>query len=105
MRQADYEYLAEHRGWPGEYGAGYVPPELGPYLPEGFSFNRGRYQLDWEHWILPSGLPSSPDTRAILGVSILTEDSALGAALEDLIGSAFSHFSLAGSYTFVLETQ
>ena len=88
-----------------ELSKGQVPPDLVPYLPDGFSFKRGRYQLDWENWPLPSGLPSSPGTRAILGVSVVTEDRALGLALEDFITPSAAHFALAGSYTFVLATQ
>jgi prepilin-type N-terminal cleavage/methylation domain-containing protein len=105
VRQAVFEYLAENHSWPPEFGTGQVPPGLTPHLPEGFTFQRGRYQLDWEHLMLPSGLPSHPDARAILGVSIVTEDRALGAALEEILGSTSTHFSLGGSYTFVLETQ
>jgi prepilin-type N-terminal cleavage/methylation domain-containing protein len=98
-------FQADHNRWPEEYGAGQVPPDLVEHLPPGFSFQKGRYQLDWENLSLPSGIPGNPDARAILGVSIVTQDRALGAALEELLGSSRAHFSLAGSYTFVLETQ
>lgn len=104
VRQAVFEYQAENHGWPQDFGPGLVPPELADYL-EGFSFNRGRYQLDWENWALPSGLPSNPDARTILGITIVTQDRALGAALQELLGSTSAHFSLAGNYTFILETR
>lgn len=104
VRQAVFEYQAENNGWPQDFGPGLVPPELADYL-EGFSFNRGRYQLDWENWALPSGLPSNPDARTILGITIVTQDRALGAALQELLGSTSAHFSLAGNYTFILETR
>ena len=105
VQTAAANYQADHNGWPREFGAGQIPPELIPYLPDGFSFHRGRYRLDWENWSLPSGLPSNPDARTILGLSILTEDRALGAAIEALLGNNPAHFSLAGNYTFILETQ
>ena len=105
VRQAAFEYMTEHNDWPQDFGAGQVPPELTDYLPPGFSFNRSRYQLDWEHWAIPSGLPSQPDLRAILGLSIVTEDRALGAALEGLLGSSRANFSLGSSYTFIVETR
>ena len=104
VRQAVFEYQVENHGWPQDFGPGQVPPELAPYL-DGFSFNRGRYQLDWENWVLPSGLPSNPDARIILGITIVTQDRALGSALEELLGSTSAHFSLAGNYTFILETR
>jgi len=105
VRHAAAEYMTEHNDWPQDLGAGQVPPELTSYLPPGFSFGRGRYQLDWEHWVIPSGLPSNPDIRAILGLSVVTEDRALGAAVEGLLGSGRANFSLGPSYTFIVETQ
>jgi len=105
VRVAAINYQADHNAWPRDFGPGQIPPELASYLPDGFSFYRGRYRLDWENWVLPSGLPSNPDARAILGVSIVTEDRALGAALEALLGNNSANFSMAGSYTFILETQ
>jgi prepilin-type N-terminal cleavage/methylation domain-containing protein len=105
VRQAANVYMTEHNDWPQDLGAGQVPPELTAYLPPGFSFGRGRYQLDWEHWVIPSGLPGNPDLRAILGLSIVTEDRALGAALDGLLGSGRANFSLGPSYTFILETR
>ena len=105
VRHAAFEYMTDHNGWPQDFGAGQVPPELTSYLPPGFSFQRNRYQLDWENWAIPSGLPSHPELRAILGLSIVTEDRALGAALEGLLGSGRANFSLGPSYTFIVETR
>jgi len=105
VRQAVSAYQADNNRWPADFGPGQVPPGLAPYLPDGFSFKRGRYWLDWENWSLPSGLPSSPGTRAILGVSVVTEDRALGLVLGEFIGPSSAHFALAGSYTFILEAQ
>lgn len=105
VRHAAFGYLADHNGWPRDFAAGQVPPELVSYLPDGFSFLRGPYQLDWENWVLPQGLPSDPEARAILGISIVTQDRALGAALEEILGNNAAHFSLGRSYTFVIETQ
>ncbi len=47
----------ENEPWPDDTNAGVVPPELVDMLPANFSFDRERYQLDWEHWILPGGMP------------------------------------------------
>jgi prepilin-type N-terminal cleavage/methylation domain-containing protein len=104
VRQAVAEYQADHNSWPGDFGPGLVPPELAPYL-NGLPFNRGRYKLDWQNWALPNGLPNQPGARAILAVSVVTNDRALGAALEDLLGSNRNHFSLGDTYTFIIETD
>lgn len=105
VRQAAMEYLTDHNRWPQEMETGQVPPGLEPYLPDGYSFNRGFYRLDWENWPLPLGLPNHPDIQRVLGLTIVTRDPALGMALEELLGTNSPNFSLAGHYTFVLEIQ
>ncbi len=105
VREALEHYGSEHNGWPRDFGPGQVPPELAPYLQEGFSFNRGHYRLDLQNWSLPDGLPSQPDTRTMLGLSVVTDDTALGAALNELMGPEFPHFAVGGTYTFILDTR
>ena len=104
VRAALNEYQAEYHLWPEDFGPGRVPPALAPYL-DGLTFNRDRYQLDWQNWSLPAGLPGNPGARAVLAVSVLTEDRALGAALEELLGSTANHFSLGDTYTFIIQTD
>lgn len=105
VRQAAMEYLTQHNQWPRDFGTGQVPPGLEVYLPEGYSFNRGFYRLDWENWPLPQGLPSQPDVRRVLGLTVVTQEPGLGAALRELLGPSAPNFHLAGHYTFILETQ
>ena len=73
-------------------------------LPGGFSFERERYQLDWENWILPSGMPGYPSVRGLIGISITTSNRALGVALMDLIPNN-AKFELGETYTFIFATQ
>jgi len=102
IRVGVVNYNAETHGWPGDAGPGQVPPGLEPFL-EGVSFNRGYYQLDWEHWALPSGLPNHPGVGTVLAISLETENRALAAAVKDLLGSSRAHFSVGDSHTFVLD--
>lgn len=95
-------YASDHY-WPDDAWPGEVPPELVEELPDGFSFQRGAYELDWENWRLPDGLPRHPQTRVLLGVSVKTDDPDLGNAISDLVGDGRGHFTLDDSYTFVLE--
>ena len=104
LRTAVNEYQADHLGWPEDVGPGLVPIDLAPYL-DGLTFKRRLYQLDWQNWRLPSGLPGRPGARAILAVSVVTEDRALGVALEDLLGTTTNHFSVGDTYTFVLDSK
>ncbi len=105
VQEALEAFRSDHQDWPRDSGPGQVPPELVPHLQDGFSFNRGRYRLDFQSWEIPDGLPSRPGARALLGLSIITEDPLLGAALEEILGTEFPHFTLAGNYTFVLDTR
>ena len=93
----------ENLPWPPDADAGVVPPELRRQLPEGFSFERDRYQLDWENWVLPEGMPGDPTVRGLIGISITTSDRSLGLALLDLI-PVNAKFALGETYTFIFAT-
>lgn len=90
--------------FPPDVEAGIVPPALLRQLPQGFSFDRNRYQLDWENWTLPQGLPGDPTVRALVGVSITTSDRSLGLALMDVI-PVNAKFALDETYTFIFAIQ
>ncbi len=105
VKLAVFNYNAENLLWPEDVGPGIAPDVLAPYLPGSFDFDRGGYLLDWENWTLPGGLPNHPDTRVLLGISIVTSDAALGQAVVDLLGSAWAHYSLGETYTFVIESM
>ena len=103
VRVAALNYHAKYLSWPSDAYTGVVPQGLEEFLPEGFSFTRAGYKLDWENWLLPDGLPQDRSARAVLGVSIVTQDKELGAAVVSLLGSGRAHYTLGGSYTFVVE--
>lgn len=105
VRVAVLNYHADHLQWPQDGYAGQVPEGLGPYLPEGFTFQGMGYQLDWENWVLPAGLPQDPEARGILAVSVVTEDRELGEALADILGGGMAHYALGDAYTFVIERR
>ena len=94
----------ENLPWPPDADAGVVPPGLRRQLPPGFSFDRDRYQLDWENWILPEGMPGDPTVRALIGISITTSDRSLGLALMDMI-PLNAKFALGETYTFIFATR
>ena len=78
VRTAAANYHARSNRWPAEAPPGVVPPELLTDLPDGFTFERGEYQLDWEHWSLPDGIPPNSGPTTLIGVSIATADDLLG---------------------------
>ncbi|HTC25200.1 MAG TPA: type II secretion system protein [Gemmatimonadales bacterium] len=51
--------------WPADPGQGVVPPELTPYLGQGFSFVRPDYTLEFENFTPPGGGTSATYQVAI----------------------------------------
>jgi len=104
VEDAAIRFTVQNNPWPEDVVAGVVPPELRAGLPPGFTFERGRYQLDWENWALPGGMPGDSTVRGLIGISVTTPDRSLGLALMDMIPQS-AKFTLGDTYTFILATQ
>lgn len=102
IEHAAQEYLIDNNQPPPDAETGVVPTGLEDYL-EGFTFDKPAYQLDWENWVLPGGLPKHPETRVLLGVSISIDNPVLGNAIVRLVGLNRAHYTLGNKYTFILE--
>jgi len=102
IKLAAYAFHTENQQWPAESGPGVVPPELVPDLPEGFSFNRDEYSMDFENWQLPSGLPSNPGSRMLIALTITTTDSLLANIILLKLGHSTLHFTVGNTSTFAL---
>lgn len=102
VRVAALNYNAELHTWPSESGTGSIPPGMQEFLPQGFSFVQDGYQLDYENWSIPGGLPGDPGTRRLIGVSVVVPNEELGNALVELLGSAII-FSVGGTHTIVID--
>jgi prepilin-type N-terminal cleavage/methylation domain-containing protein len=99
VRLAAYNFEADHNNqWPPEEGPGVVPPEMIPYLPNGFSFVDTRYQLDWDNRS-PSLIPFQ------LAISMTTPDAALINALQQNLGTKSPYFFAGNRLTFILIDQ
>jgi prepilin-type N-terminal cleavage/methylation domain-containing protein len=99
VRLAAYSSWYEHGTWPGEVGAGTVPPGMVPYLPTGFSFSKSEYTLDWENFVPPSGGPTG---GMQLGVVLSSDNGRLMKTLQDNLGSKAPFFVVGGTLTFVI---
>ena len=104
VEEAATRLSVENQPWPADADAGVVPPELVDHLPPGFTFERGRYQLDWENWPLPGGIPGDPTVQRLIGISVTTSDRSVGLALMELI-PLNAKFTLGDTYTFIFATQ
>ncbi|MCG6988256.1 MAG: hypothetical protein LJF06_08755 [Gemmatimonadetes bacterium] len=103
VQAAVLDYHSRYGRWPRDSYTGQMPQGLAEFLPPGFSFKGAGYQLDWENWTLPDGLPQSPRPGTLQGISVVTPDRELGAAVMRLLGSAMAHYTLGDKYTFVIE--
>ena len=102
VRVAVLNYQADHLDWPAESAAGAIPTGLESYLPEGFTFSDSEYQLDFESWSLPDGLPGDPNTTTLIGVSVVVVDDELANAVSEFLGGAIV-FSVGNTHTVVID--
>jgi prepilin-type N-terminal cleavage/methylation domain-containing protein len=104
VRHAAQNFQADNLAWPPEAAVGAVPAGLALFLPENYSFVKSGYQLDYENWALPSGLPNDPSATRLIGISVTAEDPTLGNALLELLGTAVV-FSAGNTHTIVIEVS
>jgi len=104
VEQAVRNYQGSLHSWPSEAAPGAIPPGLEPYLPEGFTFTRDDFLLDWEAFQIPGGLPTDPETTRVLGVAIVTSNQELGKALVDVFGETM-WYVVGNSYTRIIESE
>lgn len=102
VKLATFAYHSVTRAWPAEQGSGIIPPELVAELPDGFSFVRPQYTLDFENWLLPDGTAAHPGRQMVMGLTITTTDSLLDFAIMGVLGSRTVHFSQGNAHTFLI---
>jgi prepilin-type N-terminal cleavage/methylation domain-containing protein len=99
IRLAGYGAWYETGTWPGDAGAGTVPAGLSPYLPNGFSFTKSEYTLDWENFVPPGGGPSG---GMQLGVVLTSGNQRLTQSLIRHLGSTAPFFVIGSNLTYVI---
>ena len=95
LRVAVLSYLADNNVWPPDASVGSMPAGLAPYLPEGYSFVKADYTLNYDNWAThsPYFIAVTAETNA---------DPVLGAAGVDLLGSnAWTNGSF--KFTWIIE--
>lgn len=102
IENAAENYIGDEHTFPDDASTGQMPPGLGEYMPDGFSWSREDYELDWENISVPGGLPGDPSTSRIVGVAVVTDNDELASALTDLFGEN-NWFVYGNSYVRILE--
>ena len=101
---ATVSYNANAHAWPGEAPSGVVPPELVPYLPDGFSFQGEGYELDFENIPLPLGLPYDPNVSQLIGASVTATDERLSNGIVEALGGRIIS-SVGNTHTVVIDAS
>lgn len=102
VKVATLSFNADRHSWPGEAAVGEIPTGLTDFLPEGYGFVREGYQLDYENWPMPSGLPGDPSASLMIGVSVNIDDVELSNALYEFMGSSIL-FTVGTKHTILID--
>lgn len=98
IRVAAYSYEADHQNqWPAETPAGVMPPELGPYLGGGVTWNNPDFTLDWENRISGGG-----GSGFQLGVTVASSDTVLMRKLIQILGRNAPFYVVNNTLTYIL---
>jgi len=88
--------------WPDDCSSGTTPPELGSFLPAGFTFAREDYQLDWEHWVLAESPSMDAAHDDFAGITVVTHDPRLAAIVAAELREGEVRFTLGNRTTLVV---
>ena len=90
VRLAALNYYSETSDWPPESGPGQVPSELARFLPDGWQFNTGSYELDWDN------------LGGVVGVTVRSARSGLIAKLTQRFVRGNPFVDLGGDVMYVI---
>lgn len=102
VRVAALNYNADENRWPTDAAVGAIPPGLVEYLPTGFTFEGNGYELKYENFSLPGGLPGDPGTTQLIAVSVIADVPELSNAVIELLGGSLV-FSVGSKHTIIID--
>jgi prepilin-type N-terminal cleavage/methylation domain-containing protein len=99
IRLSAYTKFYDTGQWPSAPGPGVMPPELAPYLGQGFRFQRPEYTLEFQNLVPPGG-GTTPTYQ--VGLRLTTTDQNLMNTLVQTVGNRSPYFVLGNSLVVVL---
>ena len=100
VRAGVFRFYSDSGYFPAQAGFTAVPETLAPYLPAGFSFQRKYGTLDYKNWVLSSSY-SETTASNVVGISVVTKDSRIGAAAMERYGEN-PKFSVGSNRMFLI---
>lgn len=102
VRVAAVSYNGDMHVWPADEVTGTVPAALSGYLPDGFSMQGNGYELKFENYNIPGGLPFDPATTRLIGVTVTADTQELSNAIYELLGGSIIA-SAGTAHTFLID--
>ena len=102
IRLAAVSYNQDRNRWPANSGRGGTPAVLRSYLPSGFNFRRGSYDLDWDTYTVTTGRGRTRTTTTVPAVSVWSNDPKLRAAIAKMAKGGMAHVAYANRTMFLL---
>ncbi len=99
VRLAAFTKFYDTGSWPTDPGQGVVPPELVPYLGNGFSFSKPEYKLEFENFA-PSG--GGPSATYQIAIRFSSSNQALVNTMLQVVGDRSPYIVLGNDVAVVL---
>ena len=93
---------ARSGGWPEDAVSGHVPRSMAPVLPQGFTFEREAYTLDWDRWQLADDTRPGAGTSMFAGVSVTVRDPGFRALVARAVGERRANLTVGDRVTWSL---
>jgi type II secretory pathway pseudopilin PulG len=103
LASAARAYRDAQGDWPPDIPTAEGPGPLDRYLPPGFLFVRGGYEVAWERWVVPGGLPPGSDSTSVVAVTFASENRALPREIRRALGGKVPWFTVGDRSTFILD--
>lgn len=102
VRVASMSYNADKNAWPANSARGATPSTLRTYLPKGFLFKRGDYDLDFDRYSIVIGRGRNRSVTVAPALSVWTNDVKLRRAIARMAGEGFPHVAYGNRTMFLL---